>query len=135
MDAGNRFGGEAYFAAIDYGVFGIILTFSLAIGIYFGFLSNELKTAKDYLTGGHKMKVIPIAVSLIASQISAIAIISIPAEIYSFGWQFMLLVPTFIFVTLVINYVSLPVFYSNNIENCYAVSVQNQNRKSVKNQK
>lgn len=58
--------GEAYFSAIDYSVFILLLLCSLAIGIYFGFFSKELKTNEDYLTGGHKMKVLPIAVSLIA---------------------------------------------------------------------
>lgn len=57
---------EAYFAGIDYCVFIIILAMSLAIGIYFGFFSKELKTAEDYLIGGHKMRVIPIAISLMA---------------------------------------------------------------------
>lgn len=57
------------------------------------------------------------------SQLSAIAIMTIPAEIYSFGWQYALLLPSLVFVTIVTNYVSLPVFYSNNIENCYVVSV------------
>lgn len=49
---------------------------------------------------------------------------TVPAEIYSFGWQYALLLPSLIFVTLVTNYVSLPVFYCNNIENCYVVSVK-----------
>lgn len=55
------------------------------------------------------------------SQLSAVAIISIPAEIYSFGWQYCLFLPGLFLVTLITNYVSLPVFYCNNIENCYMV--------------
>lgn len=76
---------EAYFTFIDYSVFTGILSMSLAIGIYFGFFSKELKTAEDYLVGGHKMRTIPIAISLVSSQLSAIAIMTIPAEVYSFG--------------------------------------------------
>lgn len=56
----------AYFTGIDYCVFITILVSSLAIGVYFGFFSKELKTAEDYLVGGHKMKVIPVAISLMA---------------------------------------------------------------------
>lgn len=56
----------AYFSGIDYSVFILILCLSLAIGIYFGFFSDELKTAEDYLVGGHKMRVIPIAMSMVA---------------------------------------------------------------------
>lgn len=66
MNASEMIQGEAYFAAIDYTLFIIILSCSLAIGVYFGFFSKELKTAEDYLIGGHKMRVIPIAISLMA---------------------------------------------------------------------
>lgn len=54
------------FSAIDYGVLVLILSLSLCIGIYFGFFSDNLKTAEDYLLGGHKMKSFPIAISLVA---------------------------------------------------------------------
>lgn len=56
----------AYFSGVDYSVFVVILSASLAIGIYFGFFSDDLKTAEDYLVGAHKMKTIPIAISLVA---------------------------------------------------------------------
>lgn len=135
----------AYFTAIDYGVLVAILSCSLLIGIYFGFFSDNLKTAEDYLVGGHRMKSIPIAISLVAryrnlcwnwqflwifssnifqhfSQLSALSIVAIPAEIYSFGWQYFLIIPTLVFIIIAVNYLFLPVFYQNNIDNCYAVS-------------
>lgn len=56
----------SYFTGLDYTIFILILSLSLAIGIYFGFFSNELKTAEDYLVGGHKMRTIPIAISLVS---------------------------------------------------------------------
>lgn len=56
----------AYFTGIDYSIFVVLLSLSLAIGIYFGFFSDELKTAEDYLVGGHRMRTIPIAISLVA---------------------------------------------------------------------
>lgn len=56
----------AYFTAVDYGVLLLILSLSLSIGVYFGFFSKKLKTAEDYLVGGHKMKSFPIAISLVA---------------------------------------------------------------------
>lgn len=112
----------AYFTGIDYAVFAVLLSGSLAVGIYFGFFSDELKTAEDYLVGGHQMRTIPIAISLVSSQLSAISIMTIPVEIYSYGWQYMLLLPTLLFIAVATNYLFLPVFYQNNIENCYVVS-------------
>lgn len=112
----------AYFTGIDYAVFAVLLSGSLSVGIYFGFFSDELKTAEDYLVGGHQMRTIPIAISLVSSQLSAISIMTIPVEIYSYGWQYMLLLPTLFFIVVATNYLFLPVFYQNNIENCYVVS-------------
>lgn len=57
------------FYAIDYVVFGALLTVSMAIGIYFGYFSKSEQTTEEYLLGGRKMKTIPIAISLIARYI------------------------------------------------------------------
>lgn len=66
MNASETFVPEVYFAGIDYCVFIVLLLASMAIGVYFGFFSKSLKTAEDYLVGGHKMKPFPVAVSLMA---------------------------------------------------------------------
>lgn len=54
------------FIEMDY--FVLITTFmsSLAIGIYFGWFDKHIETLRDYLFGDHKMKVVPIAISLVA---------------------------------------------------------------------
>lgn len=146
MNMTGNFESAGYFAPIDYCVLVVTLVASMAIGIYFGFFSKSLKTAEDYLVGGHKLKIVPVAVSLMArydfvsfqnrnffqlnllflsfSQLSTFSITVIPAETYQFGWQIMLSVPALILVMLLTNYVSLPVFYSNNIENCYVVCIR-----------
>lgn len=66
MNASETFVPGASFAGIDYCVFIVLLLASMAIGVYFGFFSKSLKTAEDYLVGGHKMKPFPVAVSLMA---------------------------------------------------------------------
>lgn len=58
------------------------------------------------------------------SQLSAISIMTIPTEVYSFGWQYMIIVPNMILIVGTVNYVFLPVFYNNNIDNCYMVSAK-----------
>lgn len=69
MNASETPSEVAYFTGIDYGVLIVILSMSLAIGVYFGFFSKNVKTAEDYLVGGHKMKTLPIAISLVARYI------------------------------------------------------------------
>ena len=53
------------FTWIDYGVFGLMLFLSAAIGIYFGFIKRA-KNTKDFLMAGKNMSPIPVALSLIA---------------------------------------------------------------------
>ncbi|KAL9897340.1 sodium-coupled monocarboxylate transporter 2-like isoform 1-T1 [Glossina fuscipes fuscipes] len=107
------------FGVVDYIVFGIMLTVSASIGAYFGFFSKSKNTTDEYLLGGKKMKTIPIAISLVASQLSGIAIMSIPAETYSYGLAYIFLVLSNILVVPTLTYIIVPVFYENNISNCY----------------
>lgn len=66
MSASEIFRSQAHFAWIDYCVFIVLLSASMAVGIFFGFFSKNMKTAEDYLVGGHKMNTFPVAVSLMA---------------------------------------------------------------------
>ncbi|KAM7362745.1 uncharacterized protein ACRADG_013306 [Cochliomyia hominivorax] len=107
------------FGTMDYIVFVLMLCISAGIGVYFGFFSKSKNTTDEYLMGSKKMKTIPIAISLVASQLSGIAIMSVPAENYAFGFSYILLVFPIILVIPILNYIIVPVFYNNNISNCY----------------
>ena len=61
--------------------------------------------------GGKKMNFFPIAASLIASHISGITLMSIPAEVYANGTQYTIMVISAVVVGLALTYVYLPVFY------------------------
>lgn len=65
------------FGTLDYSVFVVMLLGCVLIGIYFGFIEKKPKPSKrkcsivsieedDYLVGGRKMKIFPVAMSLIA---------------------------------------------------------------------
>lgn len=107
------------FGVWDYSVFGMMLLISTAIGVYFGFFAHSANTTDEYLMGGKKMKTLPIAISLVASQLSGIAIMTFPAEVYSFGINSIFLPLAGIVVVPILNYIVIPVFYNNNISNCY----------------
>lgn len=57
------------------------------------------------------MNFFPIAASLIASHISGITLMSIPAEMYSNGTQYSVMVVSAVAVGIALTYVYLPVFY------------------------
>ncbi|XP_065172016.1 LOW QUALITY PROTEIN: sodium-coupled monocarboxylate transporter 2-like [Atheta coriaria] len=74
----------------DYLFFIILLLLSAAIGVYFGFFQKKEDSADEYLLGGKEMGVFEISMSLIASTISGITILSVPSEIYRFGFSYWL---------------------------------------------
>ncbi|KAM8706331.1 hypothetical protein ACLKA7_010585 [Drosophila subpalustris] len=107
------------FGTADYVVFTVMLSASAFIGVYFGFFAKAKNTTEEYLRGGKKMQTLPIAISLVASQLSGIAIMSVPAETYSFGVNYIFMVVAIIAAVPILIHVIVPVFYENNVSNCY----------------
>ncbi|XP_045463325.1 sodium-coupled monocarboxylate transporter 2-like [Harmonia axyridis] len=102
----------------DYLLFSIVLGFSSLIGIFFGCFHNQ-DTKKEYLLGGKRMNVWPIAISLVASHTSAITVLAIPADVYRYGlgfWQGCISLFLLHFTT---SYVFLPVFYRLELTSIY----------------
>lgn len=54
------------FSLIEYTVFGSLLGLSALIGLYYGCVKGNQNTVTEYMLGGKKMSVFPIAMSLIA---------------------------------------------------------------------
>ncbi|XP_058452646.1 sodium-coupled monocarboxylate transporter 1 isoform X2 [Malaya genurostris] len=137
------------FSAVDYGVFGAMLMFSAACGIYFGFFqrtvnqspessddecgsgsrsgSNRKRTAAsfgsstmdEYLLGSRKLKTFPVAMSLVAGYISGVTILGTPAEIYNFGTQYWLIIVPILLMGVAVSTVYLPVFCSLKLSSSY----------------
>ncbi|XP_039498525.1 sodium-coupled monocarboxylate transporter 1 [Drosophila santomea] len=130
------------FGTVDYTVFmgGTIL--SIAIGLYFGWIKKTKKTVEpetsstldspeitmpnfgskkmnEYLMGSGNLKVFPVAMSLIASFISGVAILSTPSEIYNYGTQYFLIVVAIAIQGLVVSYIYLPVFSALQVRSSY----------------
>lgn len=53
------------FSWVDYVVFVFMLAISAVVGVYWGFMKKQT-TQIDYLLGGRNMKVVPVAMSLVA---------------------------------------------------------------------
>ncbi|KAH8357419.1 hypothetical protein KR084_000834 [Drosophila pseudotakahashii] len=107
------------FSLMDYIVFSLMLSASAGIGVYFGFFSKAKNTTEEYLQGGKKMPTLPVAISLVSSQLSGVAMMSVPAETYAFGFNMIFVNWAMVLAVPVLVYVIVPVFYDNNVSNCY----------------
>ncbi|XP_032579041.1 sodium-coupled monocarboxylate transporter 2 isoform X1 [Drosophila sechellia] len=110
---------DLHFSLTDYIVFSLMLSASAGIGVYFGFFSKAKNTTEEYLQGGKRMPTLPVAISLVSSQLSGVAMMSVPAETYSFGFNMIFIVWAMVLAVPVLIYIIVPVFYDNNVSNCY----------------
>jgi len=99
---------ENKFSVADYCVFGATLLVSTLIGVYFAYGGKQSNT-KTYLMAGRDMHWFPVFVSLLVSFLSAITLLGVPSEIYTYGVQFIVLCFSyFIFITAVLRLVCRP---------------------------
>lgn len=109
------------FSYFDYSIFAIMLILSVLIGVYFGFFAKQKQdNTAEYLLGGKKMSTIPVSASLIASHISGITLLGVPAEMYAHGTQYWVHIISAFIVVLTMAYIYLPVFYDLQLTSCFS---------------
>jgi len=119
-------------SAADYVVFSLVLVVSSAIGIYFsrkktggrqnagekslydvsgqeGATTNN--ETDDYLVGGRNMHWFPLSISFMATYISGTVLLGVPAEIYTYGFQYVISCGGLVISTFFTWYIFIPIFY------------------------
>ncbi|XP_065347930.1 sodium-coupled monocarboxylate transporter 1-like [Cloeon dipterum] len=105
---------------VDLAVFSTMLASSAVIGCYFGLCGGRPKdSAQEYLMGGRKMGMLPIALSLVASFISGITVQGEPAEIYTHGTQYWCVLLVSYLASFVAAMFYIPVFVNLQLTSCY----------------
>ncbi|XP_052767859.1 sodium-coupled monocarboxylate transporter 1-like [Mya arenaria] len=69
------------FHVVVYIIMVLFLVISTTIGLYFGFYKKQ-RTTEEYLLGGRKMNLLPVALSLVVTFQSAISVLGVPMEHY-----------------------------------------------------
>lgn len=69
------------FVVADYMVFALMLVVSAAVGVYFAWTDRDQRSSGDFLMGGRRLTALPVSLSLTASFMSAITVLSNPAEV------------------------------------------------------
>ena len=109
------------FSSVDYAVFTIMLFISVAIGVYYALTGGKQKTTAEFLLANRKMMAVPVGLSLLASFMSAITILGVPAEIYTFGTQYWMIIASYVILFPVVALVFVPVFRAVDITSVYEV--------------
>ncbi|MFV0390037.1 MAG: sodium:solute symporter family transporter [Pyrinomonadaceae bacterium] len=104
------------FSTFDWVVVGIYLLASVLIGASF-FKKHE--NAKDYLLAGRNMHWFPIAISIIATDLSALSYIGVPALVYKTDLKYMITAIMMPLQMLLVVVVFVPLLYRLNIYTVY----------------
>ncbi|KAK7084762.1 hypothetical protein SK128_014013, partial [Halocaridina rubra] len=109
----------ARFSWVDYLVFALMLAVSAGIGIFFGFFDKKRQDTQEFLMAGKSMTTFPVAMSLIASFMSAITLLGTPSEVYQFGFLYWLVGFSYIAVMPAAAYLYFPVFWELQVTSAY----------------
>lgn len=108
-----------HFTAVDYVIFALLLSASMAIGLYYALSGGRQRTTQEFLMADRSMRCLPVSLSLIASFQSAVAIIGVPAEIYTHGTQYWFIGCAYILGLLIPAHVFIPVLYRLRLSSAY----------------
>lgn len=110
---------KGVFGIVDYIVFAIMLIISAGIGVFYAFADRKKSDTQEFLMGGRSLSVFPVAMSVLASFMSAITLLGTPAEVYKYGTQYFMINVAFCVVVPITAYLYLPVFYDLGITSAY----------------
>ncbi|XP_059148639.1 sodium-coupled monocarboxylate transporter 2-like [Physella acuta] len=110
---------ETSIQVADYVVCVVVLLIPMAIGILFAVKDAKKATREEYLFGGRRMSLGPVALSLFATYMSGIAIIGTTADMYTNGAMI-----TIMYVGISVSYAIglftiVPLFYSLQLTSIY----------------
>lgn len=102
---------HSIFGAWDYVIIAATLIISTAIGVYYRFSGGKQKTNEEFLLADRNMSIMPVAVSLMASFMSAISLLGGSSETYTYGMIFILINLPYGYGTPIVTKLYLPVFF------------------------
>lgn len=77
------------FTWVDFFVFGVFILISVLIGVYHAYAAKKAvlthSKTEEFLTGGRKLPLLPVCLSLLTTFISGITLLGMPSEIYQRG--------------------------------------------------
>ncbi|NXT95533.1 SC5A6 protein, partial [Anhinga rufa] len=107
------------FTVIDYSIFVLLLVLSSAIGLFYALSGDRQRTVQEFLLANRNMGFLPVALSLLATFQSAVAILGVPAEIYHFGTEYWFLGCSYFLGLLIPAHIFIPIFYRLRITSTY----------------
>ncbi|KAG8182495.1 hypothetical protein JTE90_020411 [Oedothorax gibbosus] len=105
--------------AVDYTLIAAALLVSAGIGVYFQRTSRKTDNNEDFVLGGRALAPFPVALSILATFMSALSLMGIPADVYMYGTNLAFANLLFLVAPVFCNYFFLPVFFGDHFTSVY----------------
>jgi solute:Na+ symporter, SSS family len=116
MEIQTFFSGGSSLTWQDYLVLAVLLVLLFAVGIYSG---REERSTNDFFLGGRKIPWWAACLSFVATEISAVTLISVPAIAYMENWEYAQFFIGSVLARVVIAFLFIPAFYQYNCTSIY----------------
>lgn len=104
----------------EYAIFGTLMCANLGLGLFFAFnRRNKAATTDEMFLGSRTMQTIPLAMSVLASMLSAIGIIGFSGHYYTFGFHYLWNFTSAPLVALIVAKVIIPVLYDLKVTSVF----------------
>jgi len=102
--------------ALDWGIAGVAVVLLFVISYVFG---REEKDTNDFFLGGRRIPPVVACLSFVATEISALTVVSIPHTGYQENWRFLQFLVGLAFARVVVAFIFIPAFYKYNCTSIY----------------
>ena len=103
-----------FISSVDYIVFSVTLVLSTAVGFFYAYRDRKRNDIENFHRGNKKINPVAVSVSLSLSILPALTIISVAAEVYTYGTMIIWQVVGLLLGTAAGAHFFLPVFYQMN---------------------
>ncbi|KAG0427302.1 hypothetical protein HPB47_025647 [Ixodes persulcatus] len=111
----------------EYAIFGTLMCANLGLGLFFAFnRRNKAATTDEMFLGSRTMQTIPLAMSVLASMLSAIGIIGFSGHYYTFGFHYLWNFTSAPLVALIVAKVIIPVLYDLKVTSVFELAVRSE---------
>lgn len=107
---------KGQFGWLDYGALGGYFLSISGIGLWF---NRRKKSAEQFLRGGQKIPFWAVGISVMATQVSAVGFMTIPAKTYATNWAYFAGVATWFLVVPLVNWAFIPFYRKLNLTSAY----------------
>lgn len=118
----NMVQSKSEFDVWDWVLFGAMLAISAGIGIFYACIGGRQKTTSEFLMGGRSLQLVPVAISILVSFMSAILILGTPAEMYTQGTQYFMYMFGIILAIILASQLFVPLLYPLQLTSSFEVS-------------